>query len=148
MLNASTDNYLSGIAQKINRYTDDTGYSLIASVGLETAGHAACTAAAIIDLSRYKENSLYLTMTNGPAANAGTTGLTVIMESRPSSAIAWFPFRTDSGVTTTGRTMLNVVGSGGTMSGILYFRDVRITIQNTTDSSGTCTVAAWMLSRT
>jgi hypothetical protein len=34
------------------------------------------------------------------------------------------------------------------MSGILYFRDVRITIQNTTDSSGTCTVAAWMLSRT
>ena len=148
MLNASTDNYLSGIAQKINRYTDDTGYSLIASVGLETAGHAACTAAAIIDLSRYKENSLYLTMTNGPAANAGTTGLTVIMESRPSSAIAWFPFRTETAVTTTGRTIINVVGSGGTMSGILYFRDVRITIENTTDTSGTCTVAAWMLSRT
>jgi len=148
MLNASTDNYLSGIAQKINRYTDDTGYSLIASVGLETAGHAACTAAAIIDLSRYKENSLYLTMTNGPAANAGTTGLTVIMESRPSSAIAWFPFRVDTGVTTTGRAILNVVGSGANASGVLYFRDVRITIENTTDSSGTCTVAAWMLSRT
>ena len=138
---------LSGIAQKINSYMDDTGYSLIASVGLETAG-AVNTAAAIIDLSKYKENTLYLTMTNGPAANAGTTGLTVIMESRPTSAIAWFPFRSDSGVTTTGRAILNIVGSGGTMSGISYFKDVRITIENTTDSSGTCTVAAWVLSRT
>ena len=84
----------------------------------------------------------------GPGTNAGTTGLTVIMEARPASAVAWYPFRTESGVNTTGASAYRLVGSGTTLSGIAHYEDIRITIENTTDSSGTATISAWLLQRT
>lgn len=127
---------------------DTTSYVLVPSTGLETAG-AANTAVAIVDLARYAENVIYVNCTNAPATNAGTTGLTIIFETRPASAIPWFPFRTESGAQTTGLSAFEVIGSGvGELSGVTYFKDVRITIENTTDSSGTATVQAWMVSRT
>ena len=140
---------LSGINERLHFGVDATSYVLIASVGLETAGHAACTAAAIIDISKWQENTLYVQSTNGPAGNAGTTGLTVIMETRPASAVAWTPFRTESGVQTTGLSAFKVIGSGvAALSGTTHFKDIRITVQNTTDSSGTATVVAYMNQRT
>ena len=126
---------------------DVTSFVVISATSLETAG-AANTAVAILDVSKYKNNILYIQSTNGPAANAGTTGLTVIMESRPASAVAWTVFRTESGVVTTGASAYELVGSGATLSGVKHFGDVRITVQNTTDSSGTATISAYMMSRT
>ena len=127
---------------------DTTMVAIIAATSLSTAG-AANTAVHIRDVSRYKTNTLYIQSTNGPAANAGTTGLTVIMETRPASAVAWTVFRTESGVQTTGASILNVIGSGiAATSGVSHFKDIRLTIENTTDSSGTATVQAWLNQRT
>ena len=138
------ENDISGIAD----LHDTTSYALIASVGLETAG-AASTANAIVNIGRYAESTVYINSTNGPATNAGTTGLTIIFDTRPASAIAWFTFRTETGVQTTGLSAFRIVGSGvAGLSGVAHFEDVRVTIQNTTDSSGTATVQAWMQSRT
>jgi len=132
----------------IARMHDTTAHALIASVGLETAG-AANTAVAIVDISKYSDNTLYINSTNGPGTNAGTTGLTVFFEARPASAIGWQSFRTESGVQTTGLSAFKIVGSGvAALSGVTHFQDIRVTIQNTTDSSGTATVQAWLLSRT
>lgn len=140
---------LSGINSTLSYNMDNTSYVLIASVGLETAGHALCTAAAIIDISRWSENTLFVQSTNGPAGNAGTTGLTVIMEARPASGVAWTPFRTETGVQTTGLSSFRIVGSGvAALSGATHFKDIKLTVQNTTDSSGTATVVAYMLQRT
>lgn len=127
---------------------DTTSYVFIASQSLSTAG-AANTAAAIVDLSRYNDNTIYINSTNGPAGNAGTTGLTVIFQTRPASAISWYTFRTESGVQTTGLSAFKLIGSGvAGLSGVSHFGDVKVTIENTTDSSGTATVQAWLFSRT
>ena len=126
---------------------DVTSFVVISATSLETAG-AANSAVAIFNVSRYKENILYIQCTNGPAANAGTTGLTVTMQSRPASAVAWTTFRTESGINTTGAAGIELVGSGGTMSGVKHFGDVRVNIENTTDSSGTATLSAYIMSRT
>jgi hypothetical protein len=139
---------LSGIAASLSSNIDNTAYSLFGPIGLETAG-AANTAASIVDLSKWSENTVYVNCTNGPAGNAGTTGLTVIFETRPASAIGWVVFRTETGVQTTGLSAFKIVGSGvAALSGVTHFKDVKITVQNTTDSSGTATVQAWLLQRT
>ena len=133
---------------RYENFFDATSHALIASTSLSTAG-AANTAVAIMDVAKFNDNTLYINSTNGPAANAGTTGLTVFFETRPASAVNWFVFRTESGVLASGNSAFKLVGSGvAAISGVTHFRDVRITIQNTTDSSGTATVQAWMLSRT
>lgn len=135
---------LSGIAV----YHDTTAYVLISATSLETAG-AANTAVAIVDLTKWADNILYINSTNGPATNAGTTGLTVTMETRPASAIAWFAFKTNSAVQTTGLSAFKIEGSGvAELSGVTHFGDIRVTIENTTDSSGTATLTAWLLQRT
>jgi len=127
---------------------DTTSYIAITSTSLNTAG-AANTAAVIVDLTRYSENTLYINSTGGPATNAGTTGLTVFFDTRPASAIGWVTFRTESAVDVSSVTALRVIGSGvAATSGIKHWGDVRITIENTTDSSGTATVQAWLKSRT
>lgn len=146
-----TNNKAFGWEENISNiayHHDTTSFVLIASTSLSTAG-AANTAVGIIDLSKYSENTLYIDSTGGPAANAGTTGLTVIMQTRPASAIPWFTFRTESGIEVSGLSAIKIVGSGvASISGVTHFGDVKITIQNTTDSSGTATVQAWLLSRT
>lgn len=127
---------------------DTTSYIAIASTGLATAG-AANTATTIIDLTRYSENTFYINSTGGPAANAGTTGLTVFFDARPASAIGWVNFRTESAVDVSSVTALRIIGSGvAATSGIKHWGDVRITIENTTDSSGTATVVGYIKSRT
>lgn len=132
----------------IGRMNDTTSLALITAISLSTAG-AANTANAITDLTKWKDNTLYINSTNGPGTNAGTTGLTVFFETRPASAVGWTPFRTETGVAACGTTAIKIVGSGlATTSGITHFADVRVTIENTTDSSGTATVQAWVLSRT
>lgn len=131
----------------ISQYYDNTASLIITSVGLETAG-AANTAAFILDISKFAENTLYVDSTGGPAANAGTTGLTVFFETRPASAITWTVFRTESGIEVSGLSAIKVIGSGvASISGVTHFKDIRITIENTTDSSGTATVQAWLLQR-
>jgi len=140
-------NFNSEFEGYIASFYDATSYLLIPSTGLETAG-AASTANAIIDLSRYSQNTLWVESTS-VVARAANTGLTVIMETRPSSAIGWYVFRTESGVSESGLSAIRVMGSGvADLSGVTHFNDVRITIQNTTDSSGTATVQAWLSSRT
>lgn len=127
---------------------DTTSYVLVTSVSLSTAG-AANTAAAIVNLSKYSDNIVYIESTGGPATNAGTTGLTVFFETRPASAIAWTPFKTNTAVESSGLSAFQVQGSGvADLSGVTHFGDVRVTIENTTDSSGTATVQAWIFSRT
>ena len=127
---------------------DTTSYSLIASVGLETAGHADSTAAAIINLGRYAENTLYLEST-AAVARANNTGLEVIMETRPASAISWYVFKTNSGLNESGLSAMSIDGSGiADVSGVSHFEDVRITVFNATDSSSTATIQAWVQSRT
>lgn len=141
-------NYETLFEDDLMKYHDATSTLLVSSTSLSTAG-AANTANAIIDLSRYSQNTLYINSTNGPGTNAGTTGLTVIMQTRPASSVSWFTFRTESGIQTTGLSAIKITGSGvASISGITHFGDVKITIQNTTDSSGTATVQAWMSSRT
>ncbi len=127
---------------------DTTSFVTIALTSLSTAG-AANTANAIVDLTKFSDSILYINSTNGPGTNAGTTGLTVIFETRPASGIAWFAFRTETGVETTGLSAFNIIGSGvASLSGVTHFNDIRITIENTTDSSGTATVQAWLNLRT
>jgi len=136
--------YLSAVA----RLHDVTAHVLVSATSLSTAG-AANTAVSIVDLSKWEENTLYIDSTGGPATNAGTTGLTVFFEARPASAAPWVTFRTESGVDTSSTTLWKIIGSGiADSSGITHFGDVRITIENTTDSSGTATVNAYVLSRT
>ena len=137
---------LSGIAY----FHDATSVLIIPSTGLDTAG-APNTCVAILDISRYSKNTLYIDSTGGPATNAGTTGLTIFFETRPASSAAWVGFRAESGVEVSGPSAFNIIGSGITsnaLSGVSHFKDIRITIQNTTDSSGTATVQAWVFSRT
>ena len=140
---------LSGINYRLVNGMDNTSYTVLTSVGLETAGHANCTASTIIDISKWSENTFYLQSTNGPAGNAGTTGLTVFFQTRPASAVAWYTFRTESGVQTTGLSAFKVEGSGvAGLSGTTHFKDLKIIVQNTTDSSGTATVIGYMNQRT
>ena len=140
-------NFNSEFEGYIASFYDATSYLAITSVGLETAG-AVSTASFIVDLSRYSQNTLWVESTS-VVARAANTGLTVIMETRPSSAIGWYVFRTESGVSESGLSAIRVMGSGvADLSGVTHFKDVRITIENTTDSSGTATVQAWMSSRT
>ena len=135
-------------AHRWEDWYDATSHALIASTSLSTAG-AANTAVATMDVAKFNDNTLYINSTNGPAGNAGTTGLTVFFETRPNSAASWFTFRTESGVLASGNSAFKLMGSGvASISGISHFKEIRITIQNTTDSSGTATVQAWMLSRT
>lgn len=142
------ENHVSGLAYRSARYMDSTSVALIASTSLETAG-AVNTAAAIFNMGQFKEATLYVNCVNGPAANAGTTGLTVFFQTRPASAISWFTFRTETGAQTTGLSAYKIIGSGvASLSGVTHFEDVKITVENTTDSSGTATVQAWAQLRT
>lgn len=126
---------------------DVTSYVVISSTSLETAG-STNSAVAIFNVSKYKENILYIQSTNGPGNNNDATGLTVTLESRPASAVAWTTFRVETGVNPTGAAGIELVGSGGTLSGVKHFGDVRVNIENTTDSSGTATLSAFIMSRT
>jgi len=136
--------YLSGIAG----FHDTTAHVLVSATSLSTAG-AANTAVGIVDLSKWEENTLYIDSTGGPATNAGTTGLTVFFEARPVSAVPWQLVRTESGIDTSSTTIWKIIASGiAGSSGTTHFGDVRITIENTTDSSGTATINAYVLSRT
>lgn len=126
---------------------DTTSFVFITAVGLETAG-AASTANAIVDLTKWAENTLYIDSTAAVARTANTA-LTVIFETRPASGIGWTTFRTETAVNESGLSAWNIVGSGvAGVSGVTHFGDVRITIENTTDSSGTATVQAWLKLRT
>ena len=131
----------------IARLHDTTSFVFIAPVGLETAG-AASTANAIINLGKWAENTLYVESTS-VVARANNTGLEIIFETRPASAIPWFVFKTNSGVTVSGLSAFKIDGSGiADLSGVSHFEDVRITIFNATDSSGSATVQAWLQLRT
>jgi len=81
---------------------DKTAASVLAATSLQTAGHANSTATFVVNLGRYAENTLYIQSANGPVTNAGTTGLTVFMGSRPASAVGFSLFKTETGVQTTG----------------------------------------------
>lgn len=125
---------------------DTTSFTLIATTGLTTAA-ATQTANAVINLSRYKENTLYVDST-AALARTSNSGLTIIFETRPVAAAPWIVFKTNSAVTESGLSAFKIDGSGiADLSSVSHFADVRITIDNISDS-GSATVQAWMVSRT
>lgn len=135
------------LASGIKSYHDSTAYTLIDSTGLGTAA-AAQTAAAILNIGRYQQNMFWIDSTASPA-RGDNTGLTVIMETRPASGSPWTIFRTETAVNESGLTPLQVIGSGiAETTGVTHFEDIRITVDNLTNGSGSATIVGYMVQRT
>lgn len=140
---------LSGINSRVVDHLDNTSYALFNKISLNSAGAAGGPSAvtAVINLAKWKENTLYVD-SSCAVARAQTTGLTISLATRPASAVAWQIFNTYTGCDESGLTIMPVVGSGiADTSGMKHFGDVRIIIDNISDS-GSATVLAWMFSRT
>ena len=137
-----SDEKLSGIAY----WHDATAYVFIPTTSLNSGAAALTAIAAIGNISKWKEATLYV---DSSAANvrAATTGLTITMQCRPSSAVAWQTFRAESGCDESGLTILKIIGSGNqNTSGMTHFGDIRVNIANISDS-GSATVQAWLFGR-
>ena len=128
---------------------DSTAYSIFPGVvSLNTAATVGRTAiTAVMDLSKWAQAILYID-SSAAVARTAATGLTVSLACRPESAIAWTLFNTYSGVDESGVTVYRIQGSGiADTSGMNRFGDVRLIIDNITDS-GSATVQAWLFART
>ena len=141
-LNSTIGNLNTTIASNM----DNTSVVLIATASLTTAA-ASQSANAVINIAKWSENTVYIEST-AAAARANDTGLTVVFETRPASAIGWYVFRTETGVNESGLTAYKIMGSGVEgLSSVTHFGDIRLTIDNISDS-GSATVVAWLKSRT
>ena len=143
---------MSGDTTLFNQWNDVTAtplWSMIATAsGLDTGAAAAAlkTKTATADLTRYSENTLYLTVTSLIAANAMTTGFEYTVYSRATSTYPWATILSNSAVGT-GNYAIKLVGSGGTSSGISHLGKVKIELVNQSNS-GTALSTAYILSRT
>jgi hypothetical protein len=140
---------VSGLWSKLMDKVDTTSYALFTKISLNSAGAAGGPSAVtcVVNLSKWKENTLYVD-SSCALARAQATGLTISIATRPASAIAWQVVNTYTGCDESGLTIMPIVGSGiADTSGMKHFGDVRILIDNISDS-GSATVLAWMFSRT
>lgn len=143
---------LSGDTTLFNQWHDTTAtplWSMIATAsGLDTGGAATAvkTKTGTADLTRYKENTLYLTVTSLIANNAMTTGFEFTLSSRATSTYAWTKILSNSAIGT-GNWSYKLVGSGGTASGISHLGKIKVELVNQSNS-GTALSTAYILSRT
>jgi len=150
------ENHISGIHDILSgnttKWYDVTAtplWSMIATAsGLDTGAAlaAAKTKTATADLTYYKENTLYLTVTSLIAANAMTTGFEYTVYSRATSTYPWATILSNSAIGT-GNYAIKLVGSGGSNSGISHLGKIKIELVNQSNS-GTALSTAYILSRT
>ncbi len=95
-------------------------------------------------LSNFGKNTLYIDVTS-TTVNTQSTGITLFAYSRSTNTLPWVLFLTNSNLASAGY-IFNLVGSGGTSSGVNYFRHVLIDLQNVSDS-GTALVNMSLISK-
>lgn len=135
------ENDISGIADNlsaINANTvDATAHTLRANGDISTS----VTVTAVVDVSRFAHNTIFVETTNAAAI---TTGLTLTTYARPASGVPWATIRVESGIIS-GSFACSL--QSGALATATYFKDIKILIHNEC-SSATSTMQAYLLSRT
>jgi len=135
-----TEETLSGINSKLSLLSDTTSFSVYSgdiSSGVTKTGTS-------YDLGMYSKNTVYVDVTS-TTVNAASTGITLFAYSRATSTKPWVLFLTNSNLASS-TYMFKLAGSGGTSSGVDYFKHVRISLQNVS-TSGTAVVNVELFSK-